>query len=91
MSRYCRLILKEAGACTLRRLPKFYDLTFWKKYRSQLQETSSQASYDTSAFDLFYKAFINFCSKDLVIQVTSTLNELLICLEQFQGNFGRIT
>jgi hypothetical protein len=71
----CHLILKNSGICTLRRLPRLYDLTFWIKFRYELRETISKIDECDTAATLFHKAFINFCSKELVCEEFSNDNQ----------------
>lgn len=59
----CHLILKETGICALRRLPRLFDLSFWKKYRLHLQKPSGD--FLGRDFEHLQQAFFTFCSKDL--------------------------
>lgn len=56
----CHVILKDRGICVLRRLPQHFDLKFWKKYHQSLLQL------DGGLHDNLKKAFLSFCSKDLV-------------------------
>lgn len=59
----CHLILKNSGICALRRLPRLFDLSFWKKYRQHLD--TSSGDYLGRDFEHLRSAFFTFCSKDL--------------------------
>jgi hypothetical protein len=59
----CHLILKDMGICALRRLPRLFDLSFWKKYRSHLLKRSED--FLGRDFEHLQQAFFSFCAKDL--------------------------
>lgn len=59
----CHLILKDTGICALRRLPRLFDLSFWKKYRTHLQRPSGD--FLGRDFEHLQQAFFSFCSKNL--------------------------
>lgn len=51
------------GICALRRLPRLFDLSFWRKYRTHLQKPSGD--FLGRDFEHLQKAFYTFCAKDL--------------------------
>lgn len=57
------MILKNKGICALRRLPRMFDLSFWKKYRTHLQKPTGD--FLGRDFEHLQQAFFTFCSKDL--------------------------
>jgi len=62
----CNLILKNTGLCSVKRLPKFFDLEFSRKHYSGLQKIASTVEISEIGEEKFMKAFILFFSKDLV-------------------------
>ncbi|KAI1730644.1 nuclear pore complex protein 15 [Ditylenchus destructor] len=68
----CHVVLRDTGVCVLRRLPKSFDLSFWKKYGPGLVDIPEEDFVDNQ----LKKAFVVFCSKDLV-ESQSFVNELL--------------
>lgn len=59
----CQVFLRDGGICALRRLPRYFDLSFWKKYRTSLEQIDDDVLSDK----LLKRAFIEFCGKNLVI------------------------
>jgi hypothetical protein len=57
------LVLKANGICALRRLPRLFDLSFWKKYQLHLQKPSGD--FLGRDFEHLQQAFFTFCSKNL--------------------------
>ncbi|KAI6197809.1 hypothetical protein M3Y94_01268600 [Aphelenchoides besseyi] len=63
LNNLCHLVLAETGICALRRLPRLFDLSFWKKHRNALKRPTNE--FLGRDFDKLQSSFFKFCAKDL--------------------------